>query len=51
VRRVLALVEGLRAQLAGAVVSVVINPLVAKLVESAGTAIADRFKEVVKEEI
>lgn len=43
--------KGYAPQLAGAVVSVVINPLVAKLVEGAGTAIADRFKEVVEEEI
>ena len=38
-------------QLAGAVVSVVVNPLVGKLVEGAGTAIADRFREVVEDEI
>jgi hypothetical protein len=37
-------------QLAGAVVSVVINPLVGKVVEGAGEAIADQFREVVKEE-
>ncbi len=37
-------------QLAGAVVSVVVNPLVGKAVEGAGEAIADQFKEVVKEE-
>ena len=37
-------------QLAGAVVSVVVNPLVGKVVEGAGEAIADQFKQVVKEE-
>jgi hypothetical protein len=37
-------------QLAGAVVSVVINPLVGKVVEGAGEAIANQFREVVKEE-
>jgi hypothetical protein len=38
-------------QLAGAVVSVVINPLVGKVVEGAGEAIANQFREVVKEEV
>ena len=37
-------------QLAGAVVSVVVNPLVGKAVEGAGEAIAGQFKEVVDEE-
>ena len=37
-------------QLAGAVVSVVVNPLVGKVVEGAGEAVADQFKEMVKEE-
>ena len=51
VRRVLRWFRDYAPQVAGAVVSVVINPLVGKLVEGAGTAIADRFKEVVEEEI
>ena len=37
-------------QLAGAAVSVVVNPLVGKVVEGAGEAIADQFKELIKEE-
>ncbi|MFL5824956.1 MAG: hypothetical protein ACJ76V_00375 [Thermoleophilaceae bacterium] len=38
-------------QLAGTVASVVINPLVGKVVEAAGEAIADQFRQVVKEEL
>src|SRR5262245_5910948 len=34
-------------QLAGTVVSVVVHPLVGKLVEGAGGAIADQFKELI----
>jgi hypothetical protein len=37
-------------QLVGAVVSVVVNPLVGKVVEGAGKAIADQFRELAKEE-
>lgn len=37
-------------QLAGAVVSVVVNPLVGKVVEGAGEAIADRFRTVIADE-
>ncbi len=37
-------------QLAGAVVSVVVNPLVGKVVEGAGEALADQFNQMVKEE-
>jgi hypothetical protein len=37
-------------QLAGAVVSVVINPLVGKVVEGAGSAIAQRLSDVIAEE-
>lgn len=51
VRRVLRWFRDNAPQLAGAVVSVVINPLVGKLVEGAGTAIADRFQQFVQEEI
>ena len=36
-------------QLAGAVLSVVVNPLVGKVVEGAGQAIADQFREVAEE--
>jgi hypothetical protein len=38
-------------QVAGTIVSLVINPLVGKVVEGAGEAIAERFREVVKEEL
>jgi hypothetical protein len=38
-------------QLAGAVVSVVVNPIVGKLVEGAGSAIADEFHQAVEQEI
>lgn len=37
-------------QLVGTVVSVVVNPLVGKVVEGAGTAIADRLGAVIAEE-
>ena len=37
-------------ELAGAVLGVVVNPLVGKVVEGAGKAIADQFREVVAEE-
>jgi hypothetical protein len=36
-------------QLVGAVVSVVVNPLVGKVVEGAGKAIADQFRELANE--
>jgi hypothetical protein len=38
-------------QLAGAVTSVVINPLVGKVVEGAGQAISDQFRELIDKEI
>ena len=38
-------------QFAGAVVSVVVNPLVGKVVEGAGDAVADRFRQVVNEQL
>ncbi len=50
VRRVLRWFRENAPQLAGAVVSVVINPLVGKVVEGAGAAIAERFQEVIAEE-
>jgi hypothetical protein len=37
-------------QLAGAVLSVVVNPLVGKIAEGAGQAIADQFRDLAKEE-
>lgn len=37
-------------QLAGVVVGVVVNPIVGKVVEGAGEAIADRFRAVIAEE-
>lgn len=37
-------------QLAGAVLSVVVNPLVGKVVEGAGQAIADQFRDIAEEE-
>jgi hypothetical protein len=51
VRRVLRWFKANAPQLAGAVVSVVINPLVGKVVEGAGTAIADRLHQVIADEI
>ena len=51
IRKVLGWFRDNAPQLAGAVVSVVINPLVGKVVEGAGQAIADQFREVVKEEL
>jgi len=50
IRKVLRWFRDNAPQLAGAVVSVVINPLVGKVVEGAGEAIADQFREVVNEE-
>jgi hypothetical protein len=50
VRRVLRWFRENAPQLAGAVVSVIINPLVGKVVEGAGSAIADRFREVIADE-
>jgi hypothetical protein len=50
VRRVLGWFRENAPQLAGAVVSVVINPLVGKVVEGAGAAIAERFREVIAQE-
>ena len=38
-------------ELAGTAVSVVVNPLVGKLIEGAGQAIADHFRQVVDEEL
>ena len=37
-------------ELAGAVLSIVVNPLVGTVVASAGEAIADQYKEMVNEE-
>jgi hypothetical protein len=51
VRRVLRWFRENAPQLAGTVVSVVVNPLVGKLVEGAGEAIADQFKELIAEEM
>ena len=51
VRRVLRWFKEHAPEVAGAVVSVVVNPLVGKAVEGAGTAIAERFHDMVKEEI
>jgi hypothetical protein len=51
VRRVLRWFRENAPQLAGTVVSVVINPLVGKLVEGAGEAIAAQFRELIDEEI
>jgi hypothetical protein len=51
VRRVLRWFKEHAPELAGVVAGVVINPLVGKLVEGAGAAIADRFRSVVREEL
>ena len=51
VRRVLRWFREHVPQLAGAVVSVVVNPIVGKLVEGAGSAIADEFRQAVEQEI
>jgi hypothetical protein len=51
VRRVLRWFRDNAPQLAGTVVSVVVNPLVGKVVEGAGEAIADQFKKLIEEEI
>jgi hypothetical protein len=50
VRKVLRWFRDNAPQLAGAVVSVVVNPLVGKVVEGAGEGIAGQFKELVDEE-
>ncbi|MEA2213645.1 MAG: hypothetical protein QOF83_3593 [Solirubrobacteraceae bacterium] len=50
VRRVLRWFKANAPQLAGAVVSVVINPLVGKVVEGAGTAMAERIQQAIAEE-
>ena len=50
VRKVLRWFRDNAPQLAGTVFSVVVNPLVGKVVEGAGEAIADQFKEVIDEE-
>ena len=50
VRRVLRWFKENAPQLAGAVVSVVINPLVGKVVEGAGSAIAEQLSHVIAEE-
>ena len=49
VRRIIEWFKDHAPELAGAVVSVVVHPLVGKAVEGAGTAIADRFREVVQQ--
>jgi hypothetical protein len=51
VRKVLRWFRDNAPQLAGTVVSVVVNPLVGKVVEGAGEAIADQFKEAIDEEM
>jgi hypothetical protein len=50
VRRVLRWFKEHAPQLAGAVVSVVVNPLIGKLVEGAGSAIADELRQAVEAE-
>lgn len=49
VKRVLRWFREHAPQVAGAVLSVVVNPLVGKIVEGAGEAIGERFGEAVKE--
>ena len=51
VRKVLGWFREHAPQLAGTAVSVVVNPLVGKLVEGAGQAIADHFRQVVEAEL
>jgi hypothetical protein len=51
VRRVLRWFRDNAPQLAGTVASVVINPLVGKVVEGAGEAIAGQFRELAEEEL
>jgi hypothetical protein len=51
VRKVLRWFRDNAPQLAGTVVSVVVNPLVGKVVEGAGEAIADQFKELIDGEM
>lgn len=50
VRRVLRWFKEHAPQLAGAVVSVVVNPLIGKLVEGAGSGIADQLRQAVEAE-
>jgi len=50
VRRALRWFRDNAPQLVGSVISVVVNPLVGKVVEGAGDLIADQFREVAKEE-
>jgi hypothetical protein len=50
VRRVLRWFKEHAPQLAGAVVSVVVNPLIGKVVEGAGSAIADELRQAVEAE-
>lgn len=51
IRNVLRWFKNNAPQLVGTVVSVVVNPLVGKVVEGAGQAIADQFRELLKEEL
>ena len=51
IRKVLRWFRDNAPQLAGTVVSVVVNPLVGKVVEGAGEAIADQFRELVEQEL
>ena len=51
IRKVLGWFRDNAPQLLGTVVSVVVHPLVGKVVEGAGQAIADQFRQVVKEEL
>jgi hypothetical protein len=51
IRKVLRWFKDNAPQLAGTVVSVVVNPLVGKVVEGAGEVIADQFHDLVKEEL
>jgi hypothetical protein len=51
VRKVLRWFREHAPQLAGTALSVVVNPLVGKLVEGAGQAIADHFRQVVDEQL
>jgi hypothetical protein len=51
VRKVLRWFRDHAPQVAGAVVSVVVHPLVGRIVEGAGEAIADQFRELIDEEL
>jgi hypothetical protein len=51
IRKVLGWFRDHAPQLVGTVVSVVVNPLVGKVVEGAGQAIADEFRELLKEQL